>query len=59
MRIPNAGEGFFICRNCGHRITFPTPEGEKAIIGPFGILRFPKCPECGRRKFKRDERWQS
>ena len=59
MIMPKEGEGHFICKNCNKRIVFPTPEGERVKVGLFGLLQFPKCPECGSRKFKRDMRWQS
>lgn len=56
MRMPNEGEGNYICNRCGNRVVFPTPDGKKVKIGPFGLLIFPKCPKCGNRKFKRDIR---
>jgi len=57
MDMPREGEGVFLCTNCRKRITFPDPElGKvKRTIFPGGLL-FPKCPECGGRKYERDPR---
>ena len=55
MRMPEPGEGSYICEKCQEIIFFPIEQNGQ-IVKPENSFHKPVCPKCGGRKFKRDIR---